>query len=75
MIHRGTRNAFGPETYVGNRLELRRLCERIVVRPLKDDQIHIDWFGHDPRTGWDTFIVTVDKWGVVGLLDADLKKE
>lgn len=39
--------------------------ERVVT----PEQVHVEPYGPDPRTGWDTYIVTVDGLGVFGFTD------
>jgi hypothetical protein len=46
-----------------NGLELQQLCEKITGL---DSWIEIRPYGYDDRIGWDTYIVLMPGWGVVG---------
>jgi hypothetical protein len=35
------------------------------------DQIHSTWYCLDPRINWDTWMITVDGYGVVGFTNGD----
>lgn len=37
--------------------------------PLTETRCEILPYGYDPRIGWDTYIVTVEGFGVVGFTD------
>ena len=40
---------------------------------IKENEIHIDRYGYDDRIGWDTYIVTIDGYGVFGFADGGIK--
>jgi hypothetical protein len=37
--------------------------------PMTSETVHIKPYGRDERTGWDTYIVTLDGYGVLGFTD------
>lgn len=43
-------------------LELWGICVR-------DCAVHVEPYAYDERVGWDTYIVTLDGYGVVGFTD------
>lgn len=36
------------------------------------DQVHVSYYGLDMRNGWDTYIVSIDGFGVFGFTDGPL---
>jgi hypothetical protein len=43
--------------------------------PVSDATVHVRRYYHDPRTGWDTHLVTLDIWGPVGYTDGPCEAE
>jgi hypothetical protein len=42
--------------------------------PITDDTVHIEsYYGIDERNGWDTHIVTLDGYGVLGFTDGPVE--
>lgn len=37
------------------------------------DQVKIEWYCYDPRIGWETYIVTLEGYGVFGFTDGPLE--
>jgi hypothetical protein len=37
-----------------------------------DDQFHVEQYDYDERIGWDTYIVTLDGYGVLGYTNGPL---
>jgi hypothetical protein len=42
---------------------------------VKPEQIHVKPLCYDQRIGWDTYIVTVDDYGVFGMTDGPAKDQ
>ena len=40
---------------------------------IKETDIHIESYGYDNRIDWNTYIVTIDGYGVFGFTDGDVK--
>ena len=40
-------------------------------RVVTPDQIKSSWYCQDPRIGWDTWMITVDDYGVIGFTNGD----
>ena len=40
---------------------------------IKETDIHVEPYGYDDRINWDTYIVTIDGYGVFGFTDGDVK--
>lgn len=39
------------------------------TRTATPDQVHVKPYAPDPRCGWDTYLITVDDYGVWGMAD------
>ena len=76
--HRGSLSAF---IDLVKRVEtIDELCQ-VIKTELQDyspafvdaSTVHIQHYGHDARINWNTYIVTLTGYGVVGFTDSDFK--
>ena len=49
---------------------LRKLVPPWSMLPISAATVHIKPYGYDERIGWDTHIVTLDGYGVLGFTDS-----
>lgn len=51
-------------------VEIIRLS--LVDWPVKPKQIKVVPYGYDSRIGWDTYLITIDGWGVWGMANGPI---
>jgi hypothetical protein len=60
---------------VKDRAELLAIIQEEARRfqlDVKPEQLHVEPYGRDDRIGWDTYLITIDGYGVWGMADGPL---
>ena len=78
MLYRDHRGGLAESMETVVELEDRAALDAHIATLLKPwgkivtpDQIHSKWYCLDPRIGWDTWIITVKDYGVMGFTNGD----
>jgi hypothetical protein len=63
-------DSLATEVELGGREELIAYIRRLLPeRVIRDEDVEVKAYAYDPRTGWQTYIVTIKDYGVIGFTD------